>query len=327
MRIVFMGSPGFGLPTLRAIRQAGHAVPLVVTQPDRPAGRSRRLTPVPVAAYAQAEGLPLYQPERLRGEGALAPVREAEPDVIVVAAFGLLLPKALLGLPPHGCLNVHPSLLPRHRGASPVQAAILAGDTETGVTIIRLSERMDAGPILAQVHTPLPADEDALSLEPRLAEMGAELLVECLEPWAGGQLEARPQDEALATYCQRLERADAELDWTRSARELARVVRAFRGRTDAFTFWHGRLLKIFKAAPVTDVAPPGRPGSVTVGRDSDGRNYPLVAADRGALLLREVALEGRPPTSGAAFLNGYPAFIGAKLGRPHARTEAGQALR
>ena len=319
MRVVFMGSPEFGLPTLRAIRAAGHRVPLVVTQPDRPAGRARRLRPVPVAAEARAEGLPLYQPERLRGEGALGPIRAAEPDLIVVAAFGLLLPKALLDLPPHACLNVHPSLLPRHRGASPVQAAILAGDAETGVTIIRLTERMDAGPILAQVRTPLPEDEDAPSLEARLAELGAGLLVECLEPWASGQLRARPQDEALATYCQRLERADAELDLTRPAEELARVVRAFRGRTDAFTSWAGRLLKILKVAAVPDPEPPGGPGSVTVGHDGDGRRYPLVATGRGGLLLRELALEGRPPTDGAAFLNGYPTFVGARLGRPDAR--------
>jgi methionyl-tRNA formyltransferase len=287
----------------------------VVTQPDRPAGRSRHLTPVPVAAYAQAEGLPLYQPERLRSSEALEPIRAVQPDLIVVAAFGLLLPKALLDLPPLGCLNVHPSLLPRHRGASPVQAAILAGDVQTGVTIIRLIERMDAGPILAQVETALSAEEDAPALEARLADMGAALLVECLEPWASGRLEARPQYEALATYCRRLDRADAELDWSRPAEELARVVRAFRGRTDAFTFWTGRLLKVLRASPLDDGVPPGGPGSVAVGQDSGGRKYPAVATARGRLLLREIALEGRQPTDGTAFLNGYPQLILSRLGR------------
>jgi methionyl-tRNA formyltransferase len=218
-----MGSPAFGLPTLQAIEQAGHAVTLVVTQPDRPAGRARRLRPPPVAAYARSRQLPLHQPERLRPTSALAPIQAADPEVIVVAAFGLLLPAALLALPRHGCLNVHPSLLPSHRGASPIQAAILGGDAKTGVTIIKLVEQMDAGPILAQTATPIGPDEDAIALEGRLAELGAALLVDCLEPWVAGAIEPRPQDEQLATYCRRLDRTDALLDWSQPAERLGRV--------------------------------------------------------------------------------------------------------
>lgn len=325
MRVVFMGSPTFALPALGALRAAGHAVALVVSQPDRPAGRARRLTPPPVAAHARAERLPLYQPERLRGGDALDPIRAAAPAVVVVAAFGLLLPRALLELPPLGCLNVHPSLLPRHRGASPVQAAILAGDAETGVTIIRLIERMDAGPMLAQVHTPLGPDEDAPSLEARLADLGARLLVDCLEPWASGQIEARLQDEVLATYCKRLGRADAELDWSRPAEELGRVVRAFRGRTDAFTSWNGKVLKVLAATPMPAPAA-AAPGSVAAAEGPGGHRYPIVAAGTGRLLLREVALEGRPPTPGPAFLNGYPRFVGARLGSPTDRVSATHEL-
>ena len=311
-----MGSPAFGLPTLRAILNAGHDVTLVVSQPDRPAGRTRRLRPPPVAAVARELGLPLHQPERLRGESALDPLLRAAPEAIVVAAFGQLLPRAVLDLAPLGCLNVHPSLLPRWRGASPVQAALLHGDPETGVTIIRLTEQLDAGPILAQVRTSIGPDEDAPRLEARLAEIGARLVVECLEPLAAGKLRPRPQDEAEATYCRRLERADAELDWGRPALELARVVRAFRGSRDAFTFWDGRLLKVLPAEPVEAPAVDRAPGIVFEAPADRRARWPLVATGRGALLLRELALEGRAPTAGEDFLRGYPGLIGARLGRP-----------
>lgn len=313
MRIVFMGSPTFGVPVLRALRSAEHRIVLVVSQPDRPAGRSRRPTPPPVADLARRQSLPLYQPSRPRAEAALAPIQQARPDVVVVAAYGLLLPETLLSLPPLGCLNVHPSLLPRYRGASPIQAALLAGDEETGATIIQLTPRMDAGPILAQLTTPIAPDEDAPRLEARLAELGAELLVETLEPWARGALRPEPQDETAATYCPKLERADAQLDWSRPAPELARRVRAFRGRTDAFTYWGGRLLKVLAAEAVP--APPDqpRPGSVYAASPPTRPRRPLVATGDGALLLREVALEGRAATSGEAFLNGYPRFLGAHL--------------
>ena len=185
-------------------------------------------------------------------------MRVASPELIVVAAFGLILPRAVLELPVYGCLNLHPSLLPRYRGASPIQAALLNGDTETAVTIIKLTRRMDAGPILAQERTPIGPTEDAARLETRLAELGARLLVQSIEPWGAGELNAREQDEAGATYCPKLERRDAELDWRRPALELARVVRAFRGRTDAYTTWQGRSLKVLAAEPV-DLSTEGRP--------------------------------------------------------------------
>lgn len=310
-----MGSPTFGLPSLQAILKAGHEVALVISQPDRPAGRARRPRPPAVAAFAREAGLPLHQPERLRGEAALEPLLRATPEAIVVAAFGQLLARAVLELAPLGCLNVHPSLLPRWRGASPVQAALLHGDRDTGVTIIRLTEELDAGPILAQARTSIEPDEDAARLEARLADLGARLLVESLEPLAAGELTPRLQNEAEATYCRRIERADAELDWGRPAVELARVVRAFRGSRDAFTFWDGRLLKVLAAEAV--VGPPVDSAvGVVFETFAGGRpRRPAVATGQGALLLREVALEGRAPTTGEAFLRGYPGFIGARLGR------------
>ena len=314
MRIIFMGSPAFGLPTLRALLARGHQISLVVSQPDRPAGRSRQPTPPAVAAFARAEGLPLYQPATLRSAEDRAPLSVASPELVVVAAFGLILPRAVLELPTHGCLNVHPSLLPRYRGASPIQAALLNGDAETGATIIKLTRRMDAGPLLAQERTLIDPAEDAISLESRLAELGARLLTESIEPWVDGRLSAREQDEGQATYCPRLERRDAALDWRRSAIELSRVVRAFRGRTDAYTSWQGRSLKVLAAEPV-DLPPAGHPpGSVFLLSTDRRSRRPLVATGSGALALDLVQLEGRAASDGGAFLNGHPTFAQAQLG-------------
>lgn len=307
-----MGSPAFGVPTLQALRSAGHEIGLVVSQPDRPAGRARRLTPPPVAAYARQQGLPLYQPERLRETAATEPIARVEPRAIVVAAYGLLLPRRLLELPPLGCLNVHPSLLPRHRGATPIQAALLAGDRQTGVTIIKLVSRMDAGPLLAQEAMPIEPDDDALSLEAKLASRGATLLIRTLEAWEAGAIEPREQDEAAATYCQRLEREQARLDWLRPATELERVVRAFRGRSDAYTTWNDRTLKVLaaRALPAAIDDPP--PGVVGEQRGPAGRRL-VVGTGRGRLWLERVALAGRPATSGEALLNGYRALLGTQL--------------
>jgi methionyl-tRNA formyltransferase len=310
-----MGSPAFGLPSLRSILRAGHEIALVISQPDRPVGRSGKPVPPPVAAFARAEGLTFYQPERLRTPQELGPLEESGPDAIVVAAFGMLLPRTVLDLPRHGCLNVHPSLLPRWRGASPVEAALLAGDTQTGATIMKLTEELDAGPILAQASTPIGPREDALELEARLAEIGSDLLVETLEPWAAGRLEARPQDEARATYCRRLGRADAELDWSEPAARLDRVVRAFRSRGGAFTYWNDHLLKVLVAEVVAQEPGHPEPGVVFERNAGSQPRLPLVATADGALALLEIALGGRAATSGPAFLNGYPGLVGARLGR------------
>jgi methionyl-tRNA formyltransferase len=309
-----MGSPEFAVPSLRALVAGEHEVALVVSQPDRPAGRNRRLTPPAAAAFAGQAGLALHQPVTLRGEGERAPLLTAAPDLIVVAAYGLILPRAVLELPRYGCLNVHPSLLPRYRGASPIQAALLNGDDETGVTIIKLIGRMDAGPILAQERTPIGAGEDALALEPRLAELGAQLLVETLGPWVAGELVAQEQDEAQATYCQRLTPSNAELDWQRPARQLANLVRAFRGRTDAYSSWRGRRLRVLAAEALEMGTGDREPGTVFVLEGDRRERRPLVATGEGALALDLVALEGRPASTGSAFLNGYSGLIGARLG-------------
>lgn len=319
MRLIFMGSPPFALPTLRGLVQGGHDVRLVVTQPDRPVRRSGTPQPPPVARLARELGLPIHQPERLRSDEALAPLRQELPEAIVVAAYGLILPRAVLELAPHGCLNVHPSLLPRWRGASPVQATLLAGDPETGVTIIRLTSRMDAGPILAQRREPVLDTDTAESLEARLAERGAELLVHTLDRLQAGPLheQEQEQDESLASYCGRLERADAQLNWQRPAAQVWRQVRAFRARGDAFTLWEGKVLKVLDARPLADWR--GEPGRVSA--PPGPSSPPVVATAEGGLALLQVQLEGKRPTDGASFRRGHPAFVGAQLPTPALASE------
>jgi methionyl-tRNA formyltransferase len=312
MRIIFMGTPEFAVPTLEALLTAGETVALVVTQPDRPVGRGRRLTPPPVARLALERALPLLQPPGVRRPEVQAALAAAQPDAIVVAAYARILPAAVLALPPLGCLNVHPSLLPRHRGPAPIQGALLAGDAETGTSIILLEERMDAGPILAQERLPIALDDDAVSLEPRLAAQGARLLVATLADWAAGRATPRPQDDAAATYTHLLKKEDGRLDWARPAVELARQVRACAGWPGAHTTWRGAHLKVLRAAPRTERPPTLVPG--TVYRPAESRAAVAVAAGEGGLRLDELELAGRRPASGGAFVQGYRDFVGAVLG-------------
>ena len=254
MRLVFLGSPAFAVPSLAALVTEGHDVGLVVTQPDRPAGRGQKTTPPAVAAYARERGLPLWQTASLRGAEAEARLAAVGADAMALAAFAALVPRNILELTPGGILNVHPSLLPRWRGAAPIQAALLAGDLETGVSIIRLVSALDAGPILLQERTPVGPEDDFVSLEPRLARLGADLLVRALAE----KPEPQPQDDGLATFCRRIEREDARIDWGQPAETIWRQVRAYRGWPQAFTFLDGRLLKILRATPLGDAGAHGR---------------------------------------------------------------------
>jgi methionyl-tRNA formyltransferase len=249
----------------------------------------------------------------LKPPEAVAPLREAAPDVVVVAAYGLILRRAVLDLPPLGCLNVHASLLPRHRGAAPIMAAILAGDAETGVCIMRMEAGLDTGPVLARARTPIYPTDDALSLTPRLAELGGALLVETLPRWAAGEIRAEPQDDALATYAPKVSREDARLDWSFPAVELWRRVRAYRGWPDAFTTWGGRVLKILAARPGPPPGEPAPPGTVLLLAD-ERPPRPAVTTGDGLLALETVALEGKRPTDAADFARGYRDFVGAALG-------------
>ncbi len=294
-RVVFMGSPEFSLPSLRALA-ANYQVVGVVTQPDRPAGRGRQLTPPPVKLLAMELGLPIIQPRRLREPEAIQQLRAWAPDVIVVAAFGQILRPEVLDLPPHGSINVHASLLPRWRGASPIVAAILNGDKETGITIMRMDPGLDTGPILSQRAVPIEPTDTAGSLAGKLAPLGAELLSETLPAYLAGKQQPRPQPEAGATSAPMLSKAEGELDFTQSATALERKVRAFNPWPGAFMIWRGAPLKIHRAH-IED-------GSGKAGERRLQYDLPAVGTSDGLLVLDILQPSGKKPMSGRDFLLG-----------------------
>lgn len=301
-RLVFMGSPDFALPSLRALAQ-NYTVAGIVTQPDRPAGRGRQLAAPPVKRLAQDLGLPFIQPGRLREPQAMEQLRAWKPDLIVVAAFGQILRPEVLDLPLFGCINVHASLLPRWRGAAPIQAAILHGDRETGITIMKVDPGIDTGPVLSQLATPIQPDDTAGSLSLRLAQMGAELLVETLPAYLRGDLKPQPQSDELATHAPMLKKEDGQLDFKQPAEELARRVRAFNPWPGAYTTWRGQRLKIHRAHPVVDRSRADgnllQPGSTTIYGD-----LPAFVTGHGLLVLDEVQPAGKKAMSGQVFLRG-----------------------
>ncbi len=312
-RVIFMGTPEFAVPTLAMLVEEGYELVAVVTQPDRPAGRGRELTPSPVKRYALAHGLPVLQPETLRPPETVAELAALRPDVIVVAAFGMILRPAVLAIPPKGCLNVHASLLPRHRGASPISAAILAGDPVTGVTIMLMDEGMDTGPILAQATTEIRPDDTAGTLGERLARQGADLLAATLPMWLAGEIHPQPQPAEGATVCRPLRKEQGQIEWMRPAVEIERMVRAYQPWPGAFTFWRGQRLKILRSRAVEGVAEPG-----VVIPWGEGA---AVGTGEGLLALDEVQLAGRRAVRIAEFLRGQQGILGARLESP----QSGQA--
>jgi methionyl-tRNA formyltransferase len=303
LRVAFAGTPPFAAEALQAIARAGHVVPLVLTQPDRPAGRGLKLTPSAVAVAAQTLGLPLFKPRTLRDEGAVQALRDAAPDVMVVAAYGLLLPQAVLDVPTRGCINIHASLLPRWRGAAPIQRAILAGDPETGISIMQMDAGLDTGPVLSMAQTPIGPDEDAGSLTGRLGALGAECIIDALANLA--RLVPRPQDDARATYAAKVTGMEAALDWRRPAAELARQVRAFNPVPGAFTRLGGDLLKVWQARAVMDAT--GAAGAVL----EDDRGRLRVGCGEGALELLSVQRSGARRVAATDFLRGAGLAPGA----------------
>jgi len=295
-RTVFMGSPEFALPSLRLLAQAFSVVG-VVTQPDRPAGRGRILTPPPVKQLALELGLPLIQPERLRQPEAMQRLRDWQPELIVVAAFGQILRQEVLDLPRFGCLNVHGSLLPRWRGAAPLQAAILHGDAETGITIMRMEAGVDTGPMLSQHAIPILPEDTAGSLNLRMAELGARLLVETLPAYLDGSLQPQPQNDDLATYAPMLKKEAGLLDFNLPAIQLERCVRAYNPWPGAYTLYQGQILKIHRAHAASEEAI--TPGSRTVCQGA-----PAVGCAGGLLVLDEVQPAGKKAMPGKVFLQG-----------------------
>jgi methionyl-tRNA formyltransferase len=303
-----MGTPEFAVPALQVL-VAQHQVVGVVTQPDRRAGRGRKLVAPPVKQVALARGLPVYQPERLTTPEAVDRLAGWQPDVIVVAAFGQLLPAVVLDLPPYGCLNIHGSLLPEYRGAAPIPAAILDGRSVTGVTLMQMDEGLDTGPMLAQAKCAIGASDTTASLTAHLAELGAELLAETLPGWLAGEVAAQPQDDDLATFCQPLRKEDGLLDWRRPAESLDRQIRACDPWPGAYTTWQGTRLKILQAVPRPDWPVEGELGQVLALEEGFG-----AITGQGLLEIREVQLAGKKPMAAELFARGQRDLVGSLLG-------------
>lgn len=308
MRIVFMGTPDFAVPVLQALIETQEVVG-VVTQPDRPAGRGQALRPSPVKVLAQAAGLPLYQPASLRKPESAEPIAAWQPQAIVVAAYGQILRPHLLALPPHGCINVHASLLPRWRGASPIQHAILAGDAQSGISLMQMDEGLDTGPVYIAEAITLDARETAESLHDRLAALGGQMVRRHLPAILDGTLEAAPQDEALATYAPLIKKEDGRLDWRESAAQLDRRVRAMTPWPGAFSEWQGRRLKVLAAQPWRETPAALEPGEVAL---HDGALM-VGCGGQSALQLLELQLAGKRAVTAEEFVNGHAGFVGSRL--------------
>lgn len=309
MRLVFMGTPVFALPSLEALLEQGHQVQLVVTQADKPKGRGKRPTPPPVKEFALARGIPVLQPERLKDPVFLGQLREAAPEAIVVVAYGKILPVEVLSLPPYGCINVHASLLPKYRGAAPIQRAIMNGEKETGVTTMLMDEGMDTGDILLQRRILIEEEENFGSLHERLSRLGAELLKETLELLAQGTLRRQPQDHSQATYAPPLTVADEVISWDRPAEVIKNQVRALDPWPGARTYLDGQLLKIWRVKALKGSFP-GVPGEV-IASGSEGIK---VRAGEGAVLILELQIAGGRRLPVDAFLRGHPIPEGVTLG-------------
>jgi methionyl-tRNA formyltransferase len=310
-RIIFMGTPEFAIPSLEALIRSAYRVVGVYTQPDRKSGRGQAVTLSPVKQLALSRGLELVQPDDLKTGSVIDRLKGLAPDLIVVAAFGQILPPQVLAAPGFGCINVHPSLLPRYRGASPVATVILQGDEVTGVTIMSMDAGMDTGPILSQREVPISTEYTTGSLTIKLAEIGAQLLMETLPLWIDGLIKPRPQDETEASYSKVINKNDGEMDWRLPTQELWRRVRAFNPWPECYTRWRGKRLKLSKVVPlygekstkpgtVITLSPPA-PATVGVGTGD------------GVLGLVRVQLEGKRELSAEEFVRGQREFVGSHL--------------
>lgn len=311
LKILFMGTPEFAAESLRAILAAGYPVVGVVTQPDRPAGRGGKLRPSPVKEVALAHGLPIFQPRRLRRPEVIAELKELGSDLTVVVAYGQILSREALEISPLGSINVHGSLLPRWRGAAPIQRAIMAGDTETGICTMWMDEGMDTGDICLVARTPIGPEETGGQLHDRLARMGAELLVETLRRVEAGDAPRIPQPAEGVTYAAKLERVDEEIDWSRPARDIYNQIRALNPWPGAYTEGPRGTLKIWAASVVDAPAEPAEPGTVVALVKRQGF---VVAAGEGALLIREVQPPGKGRMDAQSYVNGGGVQVGSRFG-------------
>lgn len=305
MKVIFAGTPEFARQALAAIIAAGHDVVLVLTQPDRPSGRGMKLTPSPVKVEAQQHDIPVYQPEKLKDPASHEPIRVVGADVMVVAAYGLILPQAVLDIPQLGCLNIHASLLPRWRGAAPIQRSIEADDDETGICIMQMEAGLDSGPVLLEKRLPITESDTGESLHDKLAVLGAQAIVEALE--GIGRLVPVPQPSEGVTYAAKLGKDEARLDWQLPATVLARKIRAFNPVPGAWTLLNGEMLKIWRATPDSRK---GKPGEVL----ADGAEGLVVGCGEGAIRLLELQRAGARRMDAATFLSGLKIPVGTQLG-------------
>ncbi len=319
MRIVFMGTPDFAIPTLSALKNDGHEIVAVVTQPDKPKGRGYTLTPPPVKAWALEQGLTVCQPQTLRSplpEGVDGPdfgplLKEWDPELIVVVAYGKILPEYVLNHPKHGCLNVHGSILPKYRGAAPMQRAIMADEKEVGVTIMRMEKGLDTGDMIAVAKMPLTEEDNFETVHDGLAALGAEAMLRVIGSLENGTVTYQKQDDSLATYAAKIEKSDCLMDFSRSAAELAAVIRGLSPIPLAFCYQNGRLLKVAKAyaQPYGGDAAPG----TVLALDDKGQGGIYVACGEGQLKLTRVLPEGKGAMNAADYIRGRRIAVGDKL--------------
>jgi methionyl-tRNA formyltransferase len=314
LRLVFMGTPAFACPTLQRLVDHGDDILAVVTQPDRPKGRGQQLTPPPVKSLAAAHGIPVIQTARVRAPEFIEAMEELKPDLIVVVAFGQILPKALLDIPHYGCINVHASLLPRYRGAAPINWCIINGETETGVTTMQMDVGLDTGDMLVRKSTPIEPDEDASSLHDRLAVIGAEALAQTLDLLRSGELVPEKQDDSRSCYAPMLKKDDGLIDWNRPPQVIRNLVRGLVPWPGAFTHLDGASLKIYRALSACGS---GLPGTVL----SAGKDGIEVACQGGSIMVQELQLEGRKRLTAAEFLAGCRIAPGIVLGKKGAHGE------
>ncbi|SRR5579884_1892368 len=322
LRIIYMGTPQFAVPALEALIEKrapgallpeGYEIVTVITRPDKPSGRGREIIYSPVKQLALAHNIPVWQPGSFKKAANSAALAEYRADLYIVAAFGQILPQAVLDQPRYGTLNIHASLLPKYRGADPIAEAILQGDNETGVSIMLLDAGIDTGPVLLKRSIPISEDDTTGTLTPKLAHLGAEALLAALPGWIAGTIAPEPQDEEKASHTRMLQKEDGAIHWDRPAPILARQVRAFQPWPGAYTHWRGKLLKLHSTHPL-DLEPgqPTTPGTVTT-REEAGHKVIAVVTGKGLLIIKQLQLEGKKAVSAEEFLRGYSHIVGEVL--------------
>lgn len=311
MRIVFMGTPDFSVPALKALVEAGHEVAAVVTQPDRPRGRGKELQMTPVKVQALAYGIPVYQPEKVKDPAFVEILRNLQPEVIVVIAFGQILSRDILDLPPYGCINIHASLLPKYRGAAPIQWAVIDGEKETGVTTMMMDVGLDTGDMLEKTVIPLDPKETGGSLFDKLSQAGSPLILSTLEKLKAGTAVRTPQTDEDSTYAKMLTKSLGQIDWSMEAAAIERLIRGLNPWPSAYTFVHGKTLKIWDADVLKESSDGAAPGQII---RTDPHSL-IVAAGEALLSIRELQLEGKKRMDVETFLRGYTIEKGEILGK------------